>query len=114
MATEMQRCPICGGAVKVPPLDDLALALINDHGLSEDAEAVLRCLWGAKGLPVDAERIFDVMFADDPDGGPSTVASYAALRVALKELDRAAPGIVVYLGRSKGWRMKLPVLADAA
>lgn len=110
----MQRCPICLAPIAVPPLDDLVLAMINDHGLSEDAEAVLRALWAGQGKPVDAEAIFDVMFADDPDGGPSTVASYAALRVALKELDRAAPGIVVYLGRSKGWRMKLPVLADAA
>jgi hypothetical protein len=115
VATELEgRCPICNGAVNLPPLDVLILKLINDYGLSEEAEAVLRCLWDAKGLPVDAEAMFDVMYADDPDGGPSVVASYAALRAALQELERVARGAIVYLGRARGWRMKLPVLADAA
>ena len=39
-------CPICGGAVRVPPLDALVLRLIDGRGLSENAEAFLRLLAG--------------------------------------------------------------------
>jgi hypothetical protein len=110
----MQTCPLCSASIAAPPLDEIVLKLLNSGEFSEDAEAVLRALWAGQGKPVDAEAIFDVMYADDPAGGPSVVAAYAALRSALKELDLAAPGAVVYLGRARGWRLKLPVLADAA
>jgi hypothetical protein len=38
-------CPICNGAVNVPPLHEFVLRLINDHCLSEEAEAFLRLMW---------------------------------------------------------------------
>ena len=44
-------CPICNGAVNVPPLDEFVLRLINDHGLSENAEAFLRLMWPGEVVP---------------------------------------------------------------
>ena len=104
MATEMQRCPICGGAVKVPPLDDLALALINDHGLSEDAEGFLRLLW--PGEIVKTTALLGALYEDAPDDEPGLMELYRQARAAIAELRAAlaaeGSGIDV---REAGWRL---------
>jgi len=75
-------CPCCKRLVDVPSLE-----IIIDHYRVPRMEArILTAIWRGKGLPVQAERIFDAMYADDPDGGPSPTRMYTAFKVALCHL----------------------------
>lgn len=106
-------CPCCSG--RKPALRDLdallialLIALMDERGLSEDAQSVLEAVYLAEGRPVTAERIFDRMYEDDPDGGPPPARAYADLRAALAELDTALQGTglgIVRQGRRDGWRL---------
>lgn len=54
--------------------------------------------------------MFDAMYVDDPDGGPSQSRMYLDLREAVARLNDVAgrSGIVVlYCGRAKGWRLEI-------
>lgn len=86
-------CPCCRQQVEAPALDDLVRGLLDrPEGLSEGAEAVLRAIWNARGLPVAAGRLFDAMWADDLDGGRSDGTGYKQLARLLAELEAALAG----------------------
>lgn len=107
----MVDCPCCRQQVPVPPLHDL----IRTHGISGQAEIVLRAIWGARGLPVSAARLFDAMYADDPEGGPSPDTMYVELRSAVTDLNETlgALGIDIYQARVRsGWRLRLTPTSD--
>lgn len=104
------RCPMCQ-----PPdpahafkLDALVLGLIRDHALSENAEALLRAIFAADGLPISTSAIFDAMYADDPDGGPSPGVMYSDANAAHAELQSVLAGTGVgVVRRDRGWRLRL-------
>lgn len=112
----MASCPFCGGAVKVPLLDDLVLRLINDHSLSENAEAFLRLMW--QGEIVKSSALLAVLYDDAPDDEPSANRLYQEAWAALAELRKAlaaeGSGIsVVEVGWRQGWRIRFPVASSA-
>lgn len=110
MAAEIQ-CPMCSGCR--PALADLDLMLIdlmNERGLSEDAQSVLEAVYDAGGKPITADRIFDRMFDHDPDGGPAFALAYKFLREALAELAIKLEGTgigIENVGRRDGWALRL-------
>lgn len=90
----------------MPPLAELTERL-DGHA---HAVAVLRTAWAARGLPVTAMALFDAIYTDDPDGGPSQARMYRDLREAVTNLNDAlgrSGVIVLYDGRAKGWRLEI-------
>ena len=93
-------CPCCRQEVEAPALDDLVRGLLDrPGGLSEAAEAVLRAIWEARGLPVAAASLFDAMWADDPDGGRSDGTGYKQLARLIAELETVLAGSGVAVAR---------------
>ena len=72
-------CPCCSQAVSVPTLE----IVIDRFGLTPLEGRILTAIWKGRGMPVMTNRIFDSMYADDPDGGPENTKMYSALKVAL-------------------------------
>lgn len=107
----MTDCPMCRRAVTVPQLDDL----IRSRRIKGHAAAILTAVWDAAGAAVTSSALFDAMYADDIDGGPSQTQMYCALKRAVRALDAALAGSgvsVVALGNGKGtargtWRLKI-------
>jgi hypothetical protein len=98
------HCPLCAQAALVPTLE----ALIDHYRLAPIEAAVLRAIWRGRGLPVSTERVFDAMYLDDPDGGPSPARMYAAFKVALHHLRKklGPAGIsVASAGCRRGYRL---------
>lgn len=97
-------CPCCQQSVRVP-----SLAIVIDHYKVTPLEArILGAIWKGKGHPVQTERIFDAMYADDPDGGPSPTRMYAAFKVALCHLRVRLGGSGVSIenvGYRRGYRL---------
>ena len=107
----MTHCPCCHAPVVVPSLDEV----IADRGISRVGEYILRAVWAGRGHPVQTERIFDAMYVDDPNGGPSPTRMYAAFRLALTDLGERLQGsgvAVEPVGFREGWRLTLT--AEAA
>lgn len=85
-------------------------AVINQQGISGLPAALLRAVWAGRGHPVSTERVFDALFADDPNGGPSPTGMYAVARRAHYDLSAALEGsgvAVSWRGRRQGWRLRL-------
>ncbi|MES0016149.1 hypothetical protein [Mesorhizobium sp. M0036] len=90
----------------VPALDHL-LASREIKGFEA---AVLAEVWRGKGMRVASERLWDAMYADDPDGGPaSTQRMYADLRGAIYSLNTRLndSGISVLRDYRSGFRLAL-------
>lgn len=66
--------------------------LIDVCGISKDQGDVLAAIWRGKGVVVPTQRIFDAMYADDPNGGPSTERMYSALKLRLNKLRKKLEG----------------------
>ncbi len=81
-------CTMCGADIGMPDLDNL----ISERRIKGHPAAILRAVWSGRGRPVGAMAISDVMFADDPDGGPSLAKSYRQMREALVELTEKLEG----------------------
>lgn len=98
------ECPCCKSPVYVPTLD-----LVIDHYRLTPTEAnILRAVWRGKGHPVQTERIFDAMYADDPDGGPSPSKMYLAFKVALHHMREKLKGSgigIENVGYRRGYRL---------
>jgi len=75
-------CPCCRRPVAAPTLD----MIIDHYDVTPMEATILRAVWKGKGLPVQTERIFDSMYADDADGGPSETKMYHAFKIALCRL----------------------------
>ncbi|KAB2720940.1 hypothetical protein F9K73_13560 [Brucella intermedia] len=99
---------MCQAPVDAPGLH----ALIAEHGITGHAAAILRAVWSGRGAGVKAERIFDAMYADDPEGGPAITTMYRHLWAGLAELahDLEGSGVGIYhTGQSAGGLFKLKV-----
>lgn len=102
----MTSCPCCKQEVAAPSLEDVIAACC----LSGMEASVLSAVWHGRGLTVHTEKIFDAMYADDPDGGPSPTRMYAALHKARRRLNSQLlqSGIAVVPARyRKGYRLSL-------
>lgn len=99
-------CPCCKQPVHVPSLD-----IVIDHYRIRPFEArILSAIWRGNGMPVMPERIFDAMYADDPDGGPTPTRMYAAFKVALCRLRARLDGSGISIenvGYRQGYRLVL-------
>lgn len=102
----MTACPCCKQAVAVPSLEDaIASACLNGF-----EARILGAVWKGGGHPVQTERVFDAMYCDDPDGGPSPTIMYAAFNRARLRLNSQLfqSGIAVVPARyRKGYRLSL-------
>ncbi|MBN8935187.1 MAG: hypothetical protein J0I13_02515 [Rhizobiales bacterium] len=102
----MTACPCCNQPVAAPLLNDVIVA----HRLSGFEESILRAVWRGKGHPVSTERIFDAMYADDPDGGPEPPTMYKYFRIGLSRLRARLKGTGVSIenaGLRRGFRLSL-------
>lgn len=101
-------CPCCSSRrPALSDLDALFIDLMNERGLTENAQSVLEAVYLAAGRPVTADPIFDRMYDHDANGGPSLARCYAELQGALGELTVKLDGtgvVVIRQGR-EGWRL---------
>lgn len=97
-------CPCCGNHAAATPLEALIERL-------EPMEArVLAAVWAGRGFPVQTSAIFDLMYSDDIDGGPSQNRMYTDLRSALSNLKSKLSGSgssIVAAGYRTGYRLIL-------
>lgn len=73
-------------------------------------EAVLRAVWSAGGRAATTEQIFDWLYADDPDGGPSQGRMYSDMHAAIRAVNATLAGtqqIVPIGNRSGRWRLRI-------
>jgi hypothetical protein len=99
-------CPCCRQRVNSPTVEVIAV----NHGLTPIERAVLESVWSGNGLPVATSKIYDRMYADDPDGGPSPSKMYAAFKVALSRLRAKIQGSgagIENCGYGQGYRLVL-------
>lgn len=99
-------CPCCSQRVEAPSLD----VIVDHYGLTPLQARILGATWRGKGMPVQTERIFDAMYADDPDGGPSYTLMYKSFKVALCRLRMRLKGSGVSIknvGYGRGYRLVL-------
>ena len=99
-------CPCCKKPIGVPNID----VVIDHYDVPPLEQAVLRTVWKGKGMPVMTERIFDAMYEDDPDGGPSPARMYSAFKVALCHLRARLVGSGISIkneGYRRGYRLVL-------
>lgn len=98
-------CPCCGKPTSVLSID----MVIDRLGLSPMQSRILRAVWDGGGYPIPQVRIYDAMYEDDPDGGPSDFTAYNALKVALcflrKKLEGS--GIEIETIKRRGYRLKI-------
>ncbi len=102
----MIDCPCCKR-----PVDRPSLEIVTDNlGIRGSQALVLEAIWRGRGLPVMPERIFDVMYKDDPDGGPGQAKMYREFKVALCHLRKRLVGSGVAIencGYRRGYRLVL-------
>lgn len=99
-------CPCCKQPVRAPSLE----MIIDHYGITPLEGRILGAVWRGKGLPVTTERIFDAMYQDDPNGGPSPPRMYAAFKVALCHMRAKLKGSgigIVNPGYRRGYRLVL-------
>ena len=102
------NCPCCNQFVPVPAMD----IVIDRYGLTAMEGRILGAVWRGRGFPVSTERIFDGMYVDDPDGGPSPGKMYAAFKVALHRMRGRLNGSgfsIENAGYRRGYRLVLGV-----
>jgi len=104
MIAQQIKCPCCAQIVASPTVD----IIIDRYRITPREASILRAVWKGKGHPVQTERIFDAMYSDDPDGGPSPSRMYAAFKVALCHLRERLAGSGVSIenvGYRRGYRL---------
>lgn len=97
-------CPCCSQPVRVPTLE----IIVNLHSLTPLEARVLGAIWRGRGMPVVADRLFDAIYLDDPDGGPPPTQQYLALKVALSHIRRKLRGSGISIeheGYKLGWKL---------
>lgn len=100
------ECPCCKQPVSVPTLE----IIVDHYGLTPLEARVLGAIWRGRGMPVMTERVFDAMYIDDPDGGPTPSKMYLAFKVALCHLRKKIEGSgvdVVNVGYRRGYRLSI-------
>lgn len=101
-------CPCCAQIVPVPTPH-----IVSVHcNLKPMEYRILDAIWGGAGLPVHTAKIFDRMYEEDPDGGPTPARMYATMKESMvglrKKLSGSGVGIET-VGYSQGWRLVLGV-----
>lgn len=99
-------CPCCRQWVRAPTLE----LIIHHYQLSNQQAAILKAIWKGRGYPVQTERIFDAMYADDPNGGPSPSKMYSAFKIALHHLRNRLQGsgiMIENVGYRQGYRLTI-------
>lgn len=99
-------CPCCGQMIVAPSPEIVAY----HYHLTAREERILKAVWQGRGLPVKAGRIFDAMYEDDPDGGPSWSRMYNSLKEGLSRLRGKLRGSGIRIesaGRGQGYRLVL-------
>lgn len=102
----MTACPICERHVGAPSFSEA----VSAYGFTGHEVHVLETIWRGRGLPVQTERIFDAMYADDADGGPSQSKMYQAFKIALRSLRERLEGSGISIsnvGYRRGLRLSL-------
>lgn len=105
-ARPAMRCPCCSQDVPVPP----AYVVAVNCNLKPMEARILEAIWDGGGRPIQAEKIFDRMYADDPDGGPAPARMYSALKESMVGLRKKLAGSGVGIetvGYRAGWRLVL-------
>ncbi|AWC21804.1 hypothetical protein CO731_01257 [Aminobacter sp. MSH1] len=100
------ECPCCKQPVTAPTLD----VVIEGCGVSEFESRILGAIWHGKGRAVPTERIFNAMYLDDPDGGPSPQKMYEAFKFGLLRLRSRLQGSGVSIenvGYRQGYRLAM-------
>ena len=99
-------CPTCNQPVAVPTFD----LIVQTLELPPLHQRILRAVWEGKGHPVMPGRIFDYMYEDDPDGGPSEDKMYQHFKVGMCRLRARLEGSGVSIenvGYRRGYRLVL-------
>jgi hypothetical protein len=99
-------CPCCGQSVAGIPYHLLAMK----YDLQPMEERVLKAVWDGGGRPVFAEKIFDEMYVDDPDGGPPVNRMYATMKECMSRIKSKMRGSGVTIenvGYRAGFRIVL-------
>lgn len=99
-------CPCCGQRVEAPTLD----MVMEMCGVGTIEGLILEAVWRGKGRSVPTQRIFDAMFADDPDGGPSQTEMYKRFKFGLHRLRQKLRGTgvsVINVGYQRGYALVL-------
>lgn len=97
-------CPTCTQPVSVPTYD----FIVRHLDLQPLHQKILKAVWDGKGYPVMPGKIFNYMYEDDPDGGPSDAKMYQNFKVALCRLrDRlSGSGVsIATVGYRGGYRL---------
>lgn len=97
-------CPCCGQVVAAPTLE----MVMEICGLGSIESLILEAVWRGKGRSVPTQRIFDAMYADDPDGGPSQTEMYKRFKFGLHRLRNKLAGTgvsVVNVGYQRGYKL---------
>ena len=105
-ARKPMMCPCCSQSVPVPT----AYVVAVNCDLKPMEARVLEAIWEGGGLPVHTEKIFDRMYADDPDGGPAPARMYSTLKESMVGLRKKLAGSGVGIetvGYRAGWRLVL-------
>ena len=106
----MTACPCCASETEAVSPDVLAQTL----NLEPIDVAILHAVWNGRGLPVMTAKIFDAMFEDDPDGGPSPSRMYARFHDGMERLTARLSGSGVYIdkaGYREGYRLRISTSA---
>lgn len=101
-------CPCCRQPVTVPSLE----MVIDFYRITPFEARILGAIWKGKGFPIMPDRVFDAMYSDDPDGGPSQSQMYKAFKVSLCHLRQKLEGSgisIVNVGYGRGYRLVLGV-----
>lgn len=105
-ARPAMRCPCCSQDVPVPT----AYVVAVNCNLKPMEARILEAIWDGGGLPIQTEKIFDRMYADDPDGGPAPARMYSTLKESMVGLRKKLAGSGVGIetvGYRAGWRLVL-------
>ena len=99
-------CPCCGQRVDAPSLD--MVMEVARVGMIKGL--ILEAVWRGRGRSVPTQRIFDAMFADDPDGGPSQTEMYKRFKFGLHRLRKKLVGTgvsIVNVGYQRGYALNI-------
>lgn len=105
-AVNANCCPTCAQTVTAPTYD----FIVRHLNLQPLHARILKAVWDGKGHPVMPGRIFDYMYEDDIDGGPSDAMMYSNFKVALCRLRARLEGSGVGIenaGYRAGYRLVL-------
>ncbi len=106
MQAQRPACPMCGAGEGVRSIDDF----VRHHRIKGHPEAILRAVWASSGQIMTTERLFDALYADDPDGGPSRTKMHADLHAAVRTVNTMLAGTlrVEQVGAKRGrWRLRI-------